>query len=262
MEKKKIFEIAMHLTVDRENYMSSFRKNIFRYVEEKDITLNDIAEAADIPFSTLRTFLYGNSSDCKLSTAVKIARAFGISIDELVGAGTIEEETRTTIAMSRTLMPHHRHSIRVYAKHQYQLHKDVKPESKQISVLLPECQYGHLKTTNITEALNIDHLPPAVKADAYIGLKIPCDHYEPHFMTGETLILGAHREGLNGEKCVVTKYGNMYLCKKNIFTVDGKKVINYQALTNSKLIFTYDEIEDRIGYVIGFLNPDGSWGAR
>ena len=262
MEKKKIFEMALDLTVDRSDYMSAFRKNVFKYVDQKDITLNDIAEAADIPFSTLRTFLYGTSADCKLSTAVKLARAFGVSIDELVGAGTIEDETRLTIAMARTLKPHHRHNIRIYAKHQYLLHRDVPPKSKQVSVLLPECKNGFLKTTNINEALNIDHLEKSVKAEAYMGLKIPCDHYEPYFLPGEILILGAHREGLNGEKCVVSKDGNMYICKKNIFTADNKKVINYMALTNSKLIFDYEEIEDRIGYVIGFLTPDGEWGER
>lgn len=231
-------------------------------MESKEFTLSELAEKADIPFSTLRTFLYGGSTDCKLSTAVKIAHAFGISIDELVGAETIEAETRNTIAMSRILKEHHRYVIRMFAKHQFLLHSEVPATSKQISVLLPDCQHGHLKTTNLSEALNIDHLPPSIKSEVCLGFKIPCKHYEPHFFRDEILLIGAHREGLNGEKCVVSKDGNIYICKKNILTVSGKKVINYMSLINGKLLFNYDDIDDRIGYVIGFLSPDGELGVR
>ena len=262
MEKEKLKKLSLNLTTDRNDYMKAFRKNIDMYIAEKDITLREISEAADIPYSTLNTFVYGNSADCKLSTAVKLARAFGISIDELVGAGTIEDETRTTIATARNLKDHHRHVIRMFAKHQYLLHGDVPEKSKQISVMLPECQHGHLRTTTITEALNIDHLPQSVKTEACLGLRIPCKHYEPLFMRDETLILGAHREGLNGEKCVVSKDGNLYICKKNILTIDGKRITNYHSVINGKLLFNYSDIDDRVGYVIGFLNPDGSWGIR
>lgn len=231
-------------------------------MESKEFTLSELAEKADIPFSTLRTFLYGDSTDCKLSTAIKIAHAFGISIDELVGAETIEAETRNTIAMSRILKEHHRYVIRMFAKHQFLLHSEVPATSKQISVLLPDCQHGHLKTTNLSEALNIDHLPPSIKSEVCLGFKIPCKHYEPHFFRDEILLIGAHREGLNGEKCVVSKDGNIYICKKNILTVSGKKVINYMSLINGKLLFNYDDIDDRIGYVVGFLSPDGELGVR
>lgn len=262
LQREKLKKLALNLTVDRNDYMSAFRKNIDMYVAEKDITLREIAEAADISYSTLNTFVYGNSTDCKLSTAVKLARAFGISVDELIGAGTIEDETRQTIAMSRNLKDHHRHVIRVFAKHQYLLHGDVPVKSKQISVMIPECQHGHLRTTTMTEALNIDHLPQSVKSEACLGLRIPCKHYEPLFMRDETLILGAHREGLNGEMCVVSKDGNMYICKKKIFFTEGKKEINYHSVINGNLLFKYDDIDDRIGYIIGFLNPDCSWGIR
>ena len=44
--------------------------------------------------------------------------------------------------------------------------------------------------------------------------------------------------------------------------VNGKKETNYIAITNKKKMFSYDEIDDRFGYVVGFLNPDGSWGER
>jgi len=243
--------------------MSAFRKNIDMYIAEKDITLREISEAADIPYSTLNTFVYGKSTDCKLSTAVKLARAFGVTVDELIGAETMEPETRECVAMSRSLKPHHRYVNRLFVKHQYLLHGEVPTTSKQISVLLPECKHGHLHTTNIIEAFNVDHLDKQVRSEACLALKIPCRHYEPYYLRDEILILGAHRDGTNGERCVVSKDGNLYICVKKIENIDGKKKIKYLSLMDRKnVLFTSDEIDDKIGYVIGFLHPDGSWGIR
>lgn len=263
MEDKKLKQISLKMTSDRNDYMSAFRKNIFTFLEDKDITLSEVAEKADISFSTLRTFLYGDATDCKLSTAVKLARAFGISMDELVGAETIENETRQTIAMSRNLKDHHRYVIRLFAKHQYLLHGEVPQTSKQISVLLPECQYGHLKTTNLTEALNIDFLPKEMRSEVCLGLKIPCSHYEPYYIKEEILLLGAHREGFDKERCVVSKDGNLYLCIKNITKVNGTKLIKYVSMIDQKnVLFTSQEMGDKIGYVVGFLHPDLTLGIR
>ena len=114
MDEKKLKKLSLKLTSNRDDYMSAFRKNVFLYVDQKDITLSEIAEKADIPFSTLRSFLYGNATDCKLSTAVRLARAFNISVDELIGAETIEPETKECVALARNLKEHHRYVIRSF----------------------------------------------------------------------------------------------------------------------------------------------------
>lgn len=71
--------------------------------------------------------------------------------------------------------------------------------------------------------------------------------------------------------CVITQGGNYYLCIKRIEIIDGKKKVSYISLMDghSKL-FNRDEIDDKIGYVVGFLEPDEpgnpnttySWGIR
>ena len=96
--------------------------------------------------------------------------------------------------------------------------------------MLPDCQHGFMKHTNITESLSVGHLPPQIKSEVCLGVKIPCSHYEPHFMPGETLLLGAHREGFNNEKCVVSKDGNLYICTKKIKIENGIRKINYFSI--------------------------------
>lgn len=263
MNNEKLKKLSLKLVSDKDNWMSSFRKNIDMYISEKDITIKEISEVADVNFETLKSFIYGDAKDCKLSTAVKLARAFNVTIDELVGAETIEPETRECVALARNLKDHHRYVIRSYVRHQYKLHGDVPATSKQISVMLPECHNGHLKTTNITEALNIDHLQSGTRSKVCLGLRVPCEHYEPHFMQNEIILLATDRDGLNNERCVITHGGNFYLCRKKIETVNGVKKVSYISLMDGhSKMFSSEEIDDKIGYVIGFLYPDGTWGER
>lgn len=61
--------------------MDNFRENINSYIG--NMTLSELSERAGIPFSTLRGMLYENSSDCNLSNAVKLAKVFSISVDDI-----------------------------------------------------------------------------------------------------------------------------------------------------------------------------------
>lgn len=269
MNNEKLKKMSLKLVSNPDNFMQAFRKNVDMYIAEKDITIREVAEVADIPFETLKSFIYGETKECKLSTAVKLAKAFNVTIDELVGAGTIEEETRKTIAMARNLKEHHRKVIRMYAKHQYIMHGENGVNSKSISILTPVCKNGHLKTTIIDKKLCIDFLAKPTMEKVGMGIKIPCDHYEPHFLKGEVALLGFDREGENNEMCVISSGGNIYFCIKKIQFVNGKKEVNYVAITNKQKIFSFDEIDDRFGYVVGWLEPDSededttySWGER
>lgn len=263
MNQEKLKKLSLNLTADRNDYMSAFRHNIDMYIAEKDITIRELSEVADIPYSTLNTFIYGTSKDCNLSTAVKLARALNISIDELVGAETIEPETRECVALARNLKDHHRYVIRQYVRHQYKMHGDVPPTSKQITIKCPECHNGNLKRTNDEHEMLIDHLQPGTRSRVCMGIQIPCEHYEPHFYKGEIILLGADRDGLNNEKCVISYGGNYYISIKKIEMVNGEKKVSYISLMDGKnKMFTREEIDDKIGYVVGFLYPDGTWGER
>jgi hypothetical protein len=34
------------------------------------------------------------------------------------------------------------------------------------------------------------------------------------------------------------------------------------ALLNNKIVMPAKSVDEKLGYVVGFLNPDGSWGIR
>lgn len=262
MQNKKSKNFAENLVTNPTNFIDSFRKNIFHLMEVRDLSLRELSEKADMPFETLKSFLYGDSRDCKLSTAVKLAKAFEISIDELVGAETIHPLSRQSLSMCRHMPDYVVYLIRSFIRHQYQQHSHLAENSINIPVLLPECQNGYLQTTNVTETVCIDHLTNGLKSRICLGLKIPCEHYEPFYMPNEIILLAADRDGQHNERCVVSYKGNFFLAKKIFYIDNGVKKFKYVSLINGINEILPSDIDEKIGYVVGYLNPDGSWGVR
>ena len=250
------------LVSNPQNYIESFRHNIFTFLEASDLTLRELSEKADMPFETLKSFLYGDAKDCKLSTAVKIARAFNVSIDEIVGANTITAMSRESLSMCRNLPDYVVYLIRSFIRHQYKIHSQFDEKSINIPVLLPECANGYLLTTNLTSTVCIDHLTNNLKAKISLGIQIPCEHYEPYYMPNEIVLLAADRDGQNGERCVVSYKGNYFFAIKRSYIENGEKKWKYVSMMDGKTELLKNEIDDKIGYVVGYLNPDSSWGIR
>lgn len=263
MKKEKLINFPLSLSENQGNHLISFRQNIDYMMELHDMTLKELAEKADIPYGTLNTFLYDKEAkDCKLSTAIKISKVFGISVDELVGAGTIEPKSKESLAMARSMPDHVMYLIRSFIRHQYKMFSNLDPSSVHIPVLLPECVNTRLRTTNVTKVMRIDHLSDSIKSKVVMGLQIPCEHYEPHYMPNDILLLAADRDGLNNEKCVIVYKGNYFIAIKKISIVSGEKKVKYVSVLDGKNEVSRGEIEDKLGYVVGYLNSDGSWGVR
>lgn len=254
--------MSLNLSANKDDFISAFRKNVDMFISEKDITIREVSEVADIPFSTLNTFLYTNATDCKLSTAIKLARAFNCSIDELIGAETIDKMQRESIAMCRNMPDHVVYLIRSFIRHHYTIYSALDEKSTHIPVLLPECQNGSLETTNITDVVCIDNLSDDIKSRVVLGLKIPCEHYEPYYMPGEIILLAADRDGRHNEKCVVCYKGKYFIARKQIVIENKQKKVKYISILDSKTEVLREDIDDKVGYIVGFLDGGGNWGMR
>lgn len=252
--------IFFKMVSDSENYMESLRDNIGLLRTYYGWSVRVLAEKANISEDTLQTFLKGKSKDCNLSTAIKIAKAFGVSIDELVGAGTINPVTKESMQICRLLPQHFLYLVRTYIRHVYKLFLNKKGNEPRL-VMLPECTDNRLHTTNITKLIDIGHLDKSIISRVAHGLRIPCDHYEPYFMPEEILLLGVDRDALDGETCVISHHSNYYIVKKKQYIENGLKKWKYISLFTEKEILKED-IDEKLGYVVGFLYPDGSWGER
>ena len=260
MENEKNTNIYLKLVSNHDNYMSSLRDNVGLLRTEKKWSVRVLAEKANISEDTLNTFLKGTSKDCNLSTVVKLARAFGVTIDELVGAGTMSDGTRECVSRCRVMPQHFVNLARSYIRHIYKLFEKTDSKEPRL-VMLPECRRGHLQTTNVTTEIDVSHLQKSTISRVAHGLRIPCDHYEPYFLKDEIILLAVDRDGQDGEICVISHDGEYYIVRKKMYIENAQKKWKYMSLFTEKE-FLKEEIEDKLGYVVGFLNPDRSWGVR
>ena len=203
--KNQIPNISDEKMVEKSTkYIDTFRKNIDMLMAEHDYTIKETAEIADLSYDTFKTFLYDKEAkDCRLSTAVKIARAFHLSIDELVGAGTIEPQGLESIKVYRTLPKGSRRFLDWQIQNQKYLHEQ-HPGKKLVNIMQPVCSgNGNLKLTNDYDVRDITHLGDELTYKIFLGIQIPCLHYLPHYTEGDVLLLANDRTAMKGENTVV-----------------------------------------------------------
>ena len=187
------------------------------YISEKDITLREVAEIADMPFDTLKNFLYKDSADCKLSTAVKLARAFNVSVDELIGAETINEVSRESIAICRNLPDNALYLIRWYIRYIDGLNKKNEPNKRYVSVMELECNHnGNLKITTNYRHIDITDIGEEYRSKVFFGITMPSDHYMPHYSPYDILLIANDRNPQGHEDSLLRIDGCLYIARRKI----------------------------------------------
>ena len=251
MENELLRKLSMDLCSDKHNYMKSFRKNVDMYVSEKDITLREIAEMADMPFETLKNFLYKESTDCKLSTAVKLARAFNVSIDELIGAETINDVSRESIAICRHLPDNALYLVRWYIRYIESLNKKNEPHRRYVRVMELECNHnGNLKITTNYRHIDITCIGEEYRSKVFFGITMPCDHYMPTYSPYDILLIANDRDAKENENVLIRTDGNLFLAKRKVESGNAK----YYSIRDGKFRLNEDNVDEVIGYISHVIN--------
>lgn len=246
LSKEKLKKISRNLSANSDDFMSAFRKNMFMYIEEKDITIKDISEEADIPFSTLNTFLYGDSKDIKLSTAVKLAKALNVSIDELIGAETINEVSRESIAICRNLPDNAVYLIRWYIRYIDSLNKKNEPHRRYVSVMELECNHnGNLKITTNYRHIDITDIGEEYRSKVFFGITMPCEHYMPIYSPYDILLVANDRNAKINENVLIRTGGNLFLAKRMV----ENGIAKYYSIRDGKFRLNEDDVDEVIGYI-------------
>lgn len=240
MNEKLLKQLSKKMTASPDDYMTSFRKNLLTYVNEKEIALHDIAEAADLSPDTVKTLIYGDAKDCKLSTAVALAKALKISVDELVGAGTLSDPMRESIQITRNLPESFVYFVRWSIRYHERMLRENKASKKSINVIIADFD-GNLHINNNFELLDISDLPDSIRPKIYMGIRIPCEYYMPIYMEGDILLLANDRIPMPNECAVVVVHGNVFILRK--------KGNQYFSIRDGRFIADVSQIEEVIGYI-------------
>lgn len=251
MENEKLKKLSLNLCSDKQDYMKSFRKNVDMYVSEKDITLREIAEIADMPFETLKNFLYKDSNDCKLSTAVKLSRALNVSIDELIGAETINEVSRESIAICRNLPDNALYLVRWYIRYIDSLNKKNEPHKRYVSVMELECNSnGNLKITSSYKHIDITDIGEEYRSKIFFGITMPCDHYMPTYSPYDILLIANDREPYCNENSLLRIDGQLRIAKRKV----ENGLAKYYSIRDGKFRINENDVDEVIGYIACKIN--------
>lgn len=213
-QDKKNQNINEASALDDHDYVTALRQNVLSYVAQKDITINNLAEESGLSVDTLKSFLYKHGKDCKLSTAILLAKALHVSIDELADAGTMRKQTMECLDIVRRLPKNDYDLLIWYIKRLGRVHTKTAPDiPKMISVLTPKCANGTLTWNDEWENESITSLSNDIRIKCFMGLRIPCVHYMPVYHNGDILLIAQDRQPANGEHCVLEIAGNFYVAR-------------------------------------------------
>lgn len=244
MKSEKNTNLRCHLVSNSENYMQCFRDNIGVMRTKLGWSVRVLAEKANMSEDTLQNFLKSKSKDCNLSTAVKLARAFGVSVDELVGCETLSHTTRESLSIFAELPKGEQDVIRWLIRHMNKEYQELPKGTKAIRVMTPKCINGSLNATKEWDYFTINDLPSDVQPKVFMGFRVPCVHYMPVYNNGDILLIGNDRAPISGEHCVVKANNNLYIvrCKR----IGGK--VDYYSIIKD-VVKAVDSNAEIVGYI-------------
>ena len=193
------------------DWVSALRQNLYMILDQPGVTLRSLSDVAGVNYDTLKGFLYGDAKNCKLGTIVNIARAFGLSLDGLVGAGTVSDRERALVLNFRKLPP----AIAYY--YEWSLSKMAAGSSGDLSerlvpllrpVVWPD---GSLHISPELGSYDVTGLKSNISAKVKAALVLPCDYYMPTYSPYHVLFLANDREQLRGEHSVVLISGELII---------------------------------------------------
>lgn len=234
-------------------YTASMRDNVLAYMDEHNLSINKMAEKAHIPVPTLKRILYVEQNDCKLSTAILLAKAMGITINELTNAGIIDDQVQKNITACRSLPQHSIFLVRWFIKHQLTLHQNpTVQDHKVISVMVPIISNDGLsKASNIFQPLDISSIPDDIKFKVFFGILIKHDSFMPIYSPGDVLLMANDRNPYPKEHVVILIREDIFLAKMRI--EDGVK--KFYGILDDKYRCDEHDISEILGYVAYVLSP-------
>lgn len=251
IKHEKFKKISIPLVSHHTAPFDNLRENLLNYIAHPEITLKNLSDASSISIDTLKSLLYGKVTDCKISTAEKLACALGISVSELIGSKSMDPIIQKNVAACRNLPEHQLYLIQWFINRQVTLFMENRDRgSKIISVIKPFYQNNFLKMSNVMVPLCIDHLSEDIKSHVFIGMELTCDHYMPYFSPYDILLISADREAVDGEFCVIMYYENIFIVKKRIYTENGQPQAEYLGLLDPTFRIKEQDIDSKIGYIV------------
>lgn len=234
------------LVTNHTDYMNSFRQNVRTCLNEKNMSLKDLSDLAEINYDTLKSLIYGNTKDCKISTVINLAKALDLSIDELVGCGTISPTTSKAIQATRKLPEKYIYYLCWSINYHLEQLKERDISDKFVDVMYPKMMGdGNVMVSNIFKPVDITSVPDRIKQKTFLGFKMICDKYMPQYTPYDILLVANDRKPYENEPCIIIKNKFLWL----VYIKDNQ----YYSYKDKTLRGEMNSECEVIGYVCGTI---------
>lgn len=242
-EKSENFENS---GMTKYEYIDNVRQNLFKYINSHGTSVRAIAEAAQLPIPTLSSILYGKVSDCRLNTLIALAKALNLSIDELVGLGTMPPIVYESVNICKELPEHARYAIVWYIKHQQAVHNMQPKGSHIVSVMHPRINNnGNLKISGLYSTIDISGMDKEVCRKVFWGIQLEVGFYMPYYSPYDILLIANDRNPTIAENSVILLDDNIFIAKRQV--EDG--IVKFYSIRDKKFRVLESECQEVIGYI-------------
>lgn len=212
------------------------------------MTKEELAQRCDLPVETIRNLYYGKTADPKISTILKIANVFGISVNCLMGQCQHTPDERALLNYYRACGHHGKSLVLISAKYEALTAKEEREATggHTIPCLFPEGDIYH--GIDYDGARTEDIWVSNDEADVAIQMTNNC--LMPKYCKGDTILI-EERFPQNNEYGVFYYKGKAYI--RQYIERDGEYVLKCLHKYDKDLVFKrMDEVE-YLGTCIGVV---------
>ena len=186
----------------------------------RNMTKEELAELCDLPFETIRNIYYGKTIDPKISTIMKIADAFKLSVNCLMGHPEYTSEEASIIKYYRSCGEHGRSLILLTAKYEATAARAEREASNRhkIPCLIP---HGNISDGIVYDMCEVVEVETAISR-AYVSIQITSNDLVPVYFKGDILLF-ENRFPLDGEYAAFYIGNKAYIRK--FMEEDGKYIL-------------------------------------
>ena len=177
-------------------------------MSKNKITKEELAERCDLPLETIRNIYYGKTNDPKVSTVIKIANVFNLSVNCMVGECQHTRDEKVLLQYYRACGHHGKGLVLLTAKYEALTAKDEREakDKHKIPCLIPK---GNMRQGIVYDDAETEEIY-TTNIEAYVGIKMTNNDLVPVYCKGD-IVLVANRFPSHKEYGVFYQGGKAYI---------------------------------------------------
>lgn len=217
----------------------------------RNLTIQQLAEMADIPLETMKNLYYGRVADPKVSTMLRLSKALDLSVNYLMGDIIFSDDERKLVHAYRKCGNHGKSILQMIGRYESQASKRERESfgKHRVTCLVP---VGHIydgakySTCDVSEVYTDNN-------NAYLAVQLVNNCFAPVYCYGDKILL-ENRYPRSGERALFAKDDIMYI--RQYIESDGKYILKSLNAHGEDFIFKRMDTMHCIGTCIGIIRAE------